>query len=33
LRAGRMEELKAGGVERADELFHTARQPSCPELF
>jgi predicted acetyltransferase len=33
LRAGRVEELKAGGVERADELFRTARQPSCPELF
>ena len=33
LRAGRVEELKPGGVERADELFRTARQPSCPELF
>jgi predicted acetyltransferase len=33
LRAGRIEEVKPGGVERADELFHTARQPSCPELF
>jgi predicted acetyltransferase len=33
LRAGRIEELKPGGVERADELFHTPRQPWCPELF
>ena len=32
-RAGRLEELKPGGVERADELFRTARQPWCPELF
>ena len=33
LRAGRIEELKPGGVERADELFQTPRQPWCPELF
>ena len=33
LRAGRLEELKPGGVARADELFRTARQPSCPEIF
>lgn len=33
LRAGRLEEQKPGGVARADELFRTARQPWCPELF
>jgi predicted acetyltransferase len=33
LRAGRLEEQKPGGVARADELFRTERQPSCPELF
>jgi predicted acetyltransferase len=33
LRAGRVEESKPGGVARADELFRTARQPWCPELF
>jgi predicted acetyltransferase len=33
LRAGRIEELKPRGVERADALFHTARQPWSPELF
>jgi predicted acetyltransferase len=33
LRAGRIEEARPGGVERADRLFRTARQPSCPELF
>jgi predicted acetyltransferase len=32
-RAERLEELKPGGVVRADELFRTARQPWCPELF
>jgi len=31
--AGRLEELKAGAVERADELFRTERLPWCPELF
>jgi hypothetical protein len=33
LRAGRIEEAKPGGAARADEIFRTARQPSCPELF
>jgi predicted acetyltransferase len=33
LRAGRLEELKPDGVDRADELFRSTRQPSCPELF
>jgi predicted acetyltransferase len=33
LRAGRLEEAKAGGVARADEIFRTVRQPWCPELF
>jgi predicted acetyltransferase len=33
LRAGRLEEQKAGGAARADELFRTERQPWCPELF
>jgi len=33
LRAGRIEEAKEGGVARADEIFRTTRQPSCPELF
>jgi predicted acetyltransferase len=33
LRAGRLEEAKPGGVARADEIFRTPRQPSCPELF
>jgi predicted acetyltransferase len=32
-RAGRLDELKPGGVDRADQLFRTARQPWCPELF
>jgi predicted acetyltransferase len=31
--AGRIEELRAGGVERADHLFRTARAPWCPEIF
>jgi predicted acetyltransferase len=31
--AGRVEELEPGAVERADELFRTARQPWAPELF
>jgi predicted acetyltransferase len=30
---GRLEELKPGAVERADELFRTERLPWCPELF
>jgi predicted acetyltransferase len=33
LRAGRIEEAKPGGAARADEIFRTHRQPSCPELF
>jgi predicted acetyltransferase len=33
LRAGRVDELKPGGVQRADRLFQTPRQPWCPELF
>src|SRR3954467_4625995 len=33
LRAGRIEEAKPGGVAKADEIFRTIRQPSCPELF
>ncbi|HYX75942.1 MAG TPA: sterol carrier protein domain-containing protein, partial [Gaiellaceae bacterium] len=32
-RARRLEELKPGAVERADELFRTAGQPWSPELF
>ena len=31
--SGRLEELKPGAVERADELFRTERLPWCPELF
>jgi predicted acetyltransferase len=31
--AGRLEELRSGGVERADQLFRTDRAPWCPELF
>ena len=33
LRAGRVEEAKPGAAVRADEIFRTVRQPSCPELF
>jgi predicted acetyltransferase len=32
-RAERVEEVKPGAVARADALFHTERQPWCPELF
>ncbi len=32
-RAGRVETLAEGGVERADALFHTAVAPWCPEVF
>jgi predicted acetyltransferase len=32
-RAGRVEELAGGAIERADALFHTAAQPWCPEIF
>jgi predicted acetyltransferase len=31
--AGRIEELRAGGVERADQLFRVDRAPWCPEIF
>ena len=32
-RAGRVEELADGAVERADALFRTSRAPWCPEIF
>ena len=32
-RAGRVEELSAGAVQRADALFRTPTQPWCPEVF
>ena len=32
-RAGRVEELAAGAVERADDLFRTRVGPWCPEIF
>jgi predicted acetyltransferase len=32
-RAGRVEELAEGAVERADALFRTPRAPWCPEVF
>jgi predicted acetyltransferase len=32
-RALRVEELRAGGLERADALFRTDRAPWCPEIF
>jgi predicted acetyltransferase len=32
-RAGRVEELAAGAVDRADALFRTSRAPWCPEIF
>ena len=32
-RAGRVEELRTGGIERADALFATDRAPWCPEIF
>jgi predicted acetyltransferase len=32
-RAGRVEELAEGAVERADALFRTPRAPWCPEIF
>jgi predicted acetyltransferase len=32
-RAGRMEELRAGALERADALFRSDRAPWCPEIF
>ena len=33
LDAGRVEELRPGGVERADQLFRVDRAPWCPEVF
>ncbi len=33
LRAGRVDELRSGAVERADALFRTSRAPWCPEVF
>ncbi len=32
-RAGVIEELREGAIERADAIFRTAVQPWCPELF
>jgi predicted acetyltransferase len=32
-RAGRLQELREGGIERADALFRTAVTPWCPEVF
>jgi predicted acetyltransferase len=32
-RAGRVEELMPGAVDRADALFRTDRKPWCPEIF
>jgi predicted acetyltransferase len=32
-RAGRVEELAAGGLDRADGLFRSDRYPWCPEIF
>lgn len=32
-RAGRVEELRLGGLERADALFGADRAPWCPEIF
>lgn len=31
--AGRVEELRAGGLRRADAMFRTDRAPWCPEIF
>jgi len=32
-RAGRVDELRDGAVGRADDVFHTALVPWCPEIF
>jgi predicted acetyltransferase len=32
-RAGRVEELRDGGIERADSVFRTSVTPWCPEVF
>jgi predicted acetyltransferase len=31
--AGRVQELRAGALARADEMFRTERAPWCPEIF
>jgi predicted acetyltransferase len=31
--AGRVQEMRAGAVARADAMFRTARAPWCPEIF
>ena len=33
LRAGRVEEITEGAVDRADAVFRTDRAPWCPEIF
>jgi len=33
LRAGKLEELREGAVERADAIFRSEAQPWCPEIF
>jgi predicted acetyltransferase len=33
LRAGEVEEVREGGVERAEELFRSVGAPWCPEIF
>ena len=33
LRAGKLEELRDGAVERADSIFRSEAQPWCPEIF
>lgn len=33
VRAGRVEEVARGGIERADALFRTDAKPWCPEIF
>ena len=32
-RAGRLEELADGAIDRADALFQAERYPWCPEIF
>jgi len=32
-RAGRLDELKEGGIARADAMFRWDRHPWCPEIF
>jgi predicted acetyltransferase len=33
LRAGRVDEIAEGAVDRADAVFRTDRAPWCPEIF